>query len=240
VTLAFVATALIVVMASFVMGLAGFGIGLVALAFLPFVMSPVTAIVLMTIYAMVFSVVMLVPLRREIEPRRLTELLIGTVVGTPLGVWGIVTFSVSTLNRLIGIVLIAVVALEWSRLSPKHLGAPGWGGFAGVLAGAMGGAIGTPGPPVVLYTAAQGWSPRTIKAHLLAFFVVNESVILVAYWWVNLLTPEVWWLAAVLALPALAGVAAGVRLFDRIDAVRFRQIVFGVLFVSGVVLLLRG
>ena len=43
-----------------------------------------------------------------------------------------------------------------------------------------------------------------------------------------------------LALPALVGVAAGVAVFNRIDAVRFRQIVFTVLFVSGVVLLVRG
>ena len=38
--------ALVIAAASFVMGLAGFGIGLVALAFLPFLMSPVTAVVL--------------------------------------------------------------------------------------------------------------------------------------------------------------------------------------------------
>jgi uncharacterized membrane protein YfcA len=44
----------------------------------------------------------------------------------------------------------------------------------------------------------------------------------------------------VLALPAVAGMVAGVAAFSRIDAARFRQIVYGVLFASGVVLLLRG
>jgi uncharacterized membrane protein YfcA len=58
--------ALIVAVASFVHGLAGFGIGLLSLAFLPLVMSPVTAVVLMTIYTVVFSLGMLVPLRREV------------------------------------------------------------------------------------------------------------------------------------------------------------------------------
>ena len=87
-TLSLVATALIIAVASFVMGLAGFGIGLVALAFLPFVMSPVTAIVLTTLYALVFSLVIVAPLRREIQPVQMTQLLMGTVLGTPLGVWG--------------------------------------------------------------------------------------------------------------------------------------------------------
>jgi uncharacterized membrane protein YfcA len=226
--------------ASFVMGLAGFGIGLVALAFLPFVMPPVTAIVLMTIYSFVFSIGMVWPLRREIEPVRLTQLLVGSLAGTPAGVWGLAVLPAAVLNRLIGLVLILVVILEWWRVTPCGLSAPGWGLSAGALAGAMGGAIGTPGPPVIIYMASQGWSPRTMKANLLAFFIVNEGVILAGYWWAALLTPGVTWLSALYALPALAGLAAGVLLFNRIDAVRFRQIVFGVLFVSGLALLLRG
>jgi uncharacterized membrane protein YfcA len=240
VSLTLVASAAIVAVASFVMGLAGFGIGLVALAFLPFVMSPVPAIVMMTLYAFVFSVVMIVPLRDEIAPGRLAQLVAGSVAGTPVGVWALATLPAGVINRLIGVVLIVVVALEWWRVTPHRLSAPGWGLSAGVIAGVMGGAIGTPGPPVILYTASQGWSPRTMKANLLAFFIANQAVILTGYWWADLLTREVLALSALLALPALAGVAGGVVLFNRIDARRFRQIVFGVLLVSGVTLLLRG
>ena len=109
-----------------------------------------------------------------------------------------------------------------------------------MLAGVIGGAVGTPGPPVVLYATTQGWGPRTIKANLQAFFVVNQVVILAGYGWAGLLTDEVWRLAAVFALPAVAGVALGVGLFDRVDAVRFRRIVFALLFVSGLTLLARG
>jgi uncharacterized membrane protein YfcA len=240
VTVTFLATALIIALASFVMGLAGFGIGLVALAFLPFVMSPVTAIVLTTLYALVFSAVIVAPLWREIEPVRLGQLLVGTVIGTPLGVWALAVLPATVINRLIGVVLITITALEWWRLSPRRLSAPGWGYGAGVLAGVLGGAVGTPGPPVIVYAAAQAWSPRMVKANLLAFFIVNQAVILAGYWWANLLGPDVLRLSVLLAVPALAGVLAGIAVFNRIDAARFRQIVFGVLFVSGVVLLARG
>jgi uncharacterized membrane protein YfcA len=93
---------------------------------------------------------------------------------------------------------------------------------------------------VILYAAAQEWNPRTVKANLLAFFVINQAVILAGYWWADLFGADVLRLALWLALPALVGVAAGVAVFNRIDARRFRQVVFAVLFVSGVVLLLRG
>lgn len=239
-TLAWAAGACIVLAASFVMGLAGFGIALVGLAFLPFVMSPVTAVVLLTLYALVIAVAIFVPLRRDFEPRGMLDLVIGTVVGTPLGVWVLATFPVSALNRLIGLVLVVVVVLELRGLYPERLSGRRWGLGAGMLAGLIGGAVGTPGPPVILYATTQGWSPRTMKANLQAFFAVNQAVILVGYWWVGLLTAEVWRLTAEFAVPAAIGLAAGVSLFNRIDQARFRRIVFGLLLVSGLVLLVRG
>ena len=134
-TLPWAIGALVIFVASFVMGLAGFGIGLVALAFLPWVMSPVTAIVLLTIYALVFSLVVVVPLGREVSPRALVDLLIGSVVGTPLGVWVLATLPITALNRLIGIVLVVIVALEFRGALPTRLTGRLWGLVAGCLAG---------------------------------------------------------------------------------------------------------
>ena len=79
-----------------------------------------------------------------------------------------------------------------------------------------------------------------MKANLQLFFIVNEGVILIGYWWAGLLTPEVLRLSLVFAAPALAGVLLGVSLFNRVDAVRFRRIVFALLFLSGAALLVRG
>jgi len=222
------------------MGLAGFGIGLVSLAFLPYLMSPSEAIVLTTLYAAAFALAIFVPVRRDFTPARVADLIVGTVVGTPLGVWALATFPASVLNRLIGVMLLVAVGLEWRRLYPEKLEGRRWGLGAGVLAGVIGGAVGTPGPPVVLYATTQGWGPRTIKANLQAFFVVNQAVILAGYGWAGLLTDEVWRLAALFAVPAIAGVALGVGLFNRVDPVRFRRIVFALLFVSGLALLARG
>lgn len=239
-TLALAAGAAVVAAASFVQGLAGFGIGLVSLAFLPFLVTPTDAVVLMTLYATVFCAVILVPLRRDFQLAGVDMLAAGSVLGTPLGVWVLATVSGAVLARLIGLALVLIVALEWSGRSPQRLPGRAWGLAAGVLSGVVGGAVGTPGPPAIVYMAAQGWSARTIKANLQAFLVVNQLVILVGYWWAGLLTPEVWRLAAVFMLPALAGLLAGMHLFDRVNAVRFRRIVFTILLASGVALLLRG
>ena len=119
-------------------------------------------------------------------------MLIGTVAGTPLGVWGLAVLPAATINRLIGLVLVTIVVLDLVGAYPRRLAAPAWGYGAGALAGVLGGAVGTPGPPVILYAAAQDWSPRAVKANILAFLMVNQAVILIGYWWADLLDAQVW------------------------------------------------
>jgi hypothetical protein len=240
VTFAWAAGALVVFVASFVMGLTGFGIALVAMAFLPYLMEPAAAIVILTIYAFLFSLVMMVPLRRDVAPRALVDLALGSIAGTLPGVWLLASLPASLLNRLIGAVLVVVVALEARRALPERLPGRGWGLGAGFLAGLVGGAVGTPGPPVIVYAATQGWSPRTMKANIMGFFVLNQGVILLGYWWAGLLTLPVLRLAAALAAPAVAGLLAGTALFGRLDPVAFRRVVFALLLLSGLVLLVRG
>jgi hypothetical protein len=203
-------------------------------------MSPVTAIVLLTVYTVLATIVVFVPLRADFDPAGLPALLLGSLAGTPLGVWLLTALPVTTLNRLIGVVLIGVVALEWLGVYPARLPGRGWALGAGAAAGLMGAAIGTPGPPVVLYAAAQGWSPRTIKANLQAFFLVNQAVILAGYWWAGLLTREMWRYSVLFLVPAALGLAAGMALFTRVDHARFRRLVFALIGVSGVVLAARG
>ena len=226
--------------ASFVFGLTGFGIGLVALSLLPFFVPLATVVPLITLYTAAFALVMTIQLRRDVMFSQLVSLLIGTVLVAPVGVWVLEAFPLPLLKRLIGLILMGVVAIEWCGAYPEKLSGRYWGLCAGGLAGLLGGAFGTPGPPVILYAVAQGWSPRVMKAMLQAFFLVNQSVIVMNHWWAGLLTREVAWLACLYVVPSAIGVAAGIHLFDRIDQVRFRRLMFALLFVLGLAMCMRG
>ena len=234
------AAAIVIAGGCFVLGLAGFGNALVTMAFLPYLMTPATAVIVLTIYTIPLSGAILLPVRHHAAPARVIDLLAGTVLGTPAGVWLLASLPVSTMTRVIGGVLVLVVVLEWAGVYPERLSGRYWGLGAGFVAGLAGGAVGTPGPPVILYATTQGWSPRTIKANLQLFFIVNQAVILAGYWWAGLLDRHVWRLAASFAIPAAIGTAVGIALFTRVDHVRFRRIVFALLFVSGLILLVRG
>jgi uncharacterized protein len=236
----FLLSAMVIFAAHFVFGLAGFGVGLVAMAFLPFIMSPAEAVVLMTVYATIFSVVLFVPLRRDCTPRALIGLAVGSLVATPAGVWILAIASPTLMNRLIGAMLVIVVVLELAGRMPRRLEGRGWGFGAGVISGLVGGAVGLPGPPVVIYGATQNWSPRTFKANLQAFFMVNQVAIVFGYWVAGLFTAHVARLTVSYLAPAVAGIAIGMALFNRVDAVKFRRIVFIMLLGAGLLLLVGG
>jgi uncharacterized membrane protein YfcA len=235
-----IAGACTLAVASFVFGLTGFGIGLVALSILPFLLPPATVVPLITIFCGGFAGVMSFQLRRDIQWPQLTHLLVGTCLGTPLGVWVLDACPPTVLKRLIGAVLMAVVMIEWCGAYPAKLSGRSWGLSAGVLAGVLGGAIATPGPPVILYAVAQGWPPRLMKAMLQAFFLVNQAFILANQWWIGLLTREVLWLACLYALPSTLGVALGIWLFDRVNHLQFRRVLFVLLFILGLALCVQG
>jgi len=234
------AGATIVGVACFVFGLTGFGIGLVALSLLPFVMPPATAVPLVAIYSAVFSLVVALQLRRVVLWPYVSRFVLGAVAGVPLGAWVLVTLPAGALRRLIGAVLLVIVIIEWCGLYPQHKPGKGWALCAGWWAGLLGGALSTPGPPVILYAATQRWSPRAFKATLQTFFLTNQLVTLVFYRWNGLLTRDVMKLAVVFAIPAILGTAAGIYLFDRVNHTQFRRLVFAFLSVSGLALLIRG
>jgi|SoiMetStandDraft_2_1073263.scaffolds.fasta_scaffold21982_2 uncharacterized protein len=240
VSFTWIAGACILAVAGFVFGLTGFGISLVSVSLLPFFVPLATVVPLITLYGAAFAFVMTIQLRRDVMFPQLVSLLIGTILGTPVGVWVLEAFPPSLLKRLIGLTLMGIVVIEWYGAYPEKLSGRHWGLCAGGLAGLLGGAIGTPGPPVILYATAQGWSPRNTKAMLQAFFFVNYSVIVVNHWWAGLLTREVAWLACLYVVPSAIGVMAGIHLFDRMHQARFRRLMFALLFVLGLAMGVRG
>src|SRR4029434_2417485 len=90
------------------------------MSFLPYFMPPATAVAVLTIYTVVFAVAIFLPVRRHLTPKGVAYLLLGTVLGTPLGVWIIVTCPPTVLNRVIGGVLVVVGLLGVAGLYPER------------------------------------------------------------------------------------------------------------------------
>jgi uncharacterized membrane protein YfcA len=101
----------------------------------------------------------------------------------------------------------------------------------------MGGAVTATGPPIVLYSATQGWTPEESRATMQGFFFPNSIFILSSHWWADMWTTEVVH-TYVLTLPVcLFALPLGSALAMRMSRTLFEKLTMMVLFSAGLLLI---
>lgn len=118
-------------------------------------------------------------------------------------------------------------------------GARGEAGM-GALAGIFGGISGIWGPPTVAMLTARG-TPKAEQMRVQGvIYGLGSGLLLVSHLGSGVLRAETVPLSLALVPPALAGIAIGFWLHDRIDQERFRMATLWVLLVAGVNMIRRG
>jgi len=218
----------------------GFGFAVVATPLYLMFVAPARAVHLVIIIAAALSVVVLPGLRRQVEPRLLLRLLVGSVAGLPLGLAAF-RHSDPTLVRVAAgttVLGFAVLLALLRRRSRSGRGAPiAMGRNRDLAAGAVSGMatalVGMAGPPVLIYLLLAGAASQVIRATLLAFFALVYAVTLAAHA-ATIGVPTQSWLTAGVLLPfAFLGGLVGRPLGDRLGAGGFALLAIGLLAVAG-------
>lgn len=166
-------------------------------------------------------------------------LLVATLPGIPMGVYGLKNVPAHWLAILVGVVinLFAVYSLLFP-LRPRSLGTA-WALPAGFLAGCLGGSIGANGPPIILYASLQPWPKDEIKALLSHYFLAAGVCISATHAVTGLITGQVLKLFA-MGLPTLAlGILAGTAAYRHMGDGNYRRLVYMALLVFGSMMLLH-
>lgn len=157
--------------ASLLQGSFGFAFMLIALPLLSFFMSMKVAVPLLSFFLALASGILAFRFRMGLLLKNVQALLIGAVIGIPIGIFLLLKFSDRLIKISLGILLIvySVYSLFTRRILFRL---PAWTGYIfGFFAGVLGGAFNITGPPVVFYIATQEWSKITIAGSLNFFFV---------------------------------------------------------------------
>jgi uncharacterized membrane protein YfcA len=222
--------------ASLVAGLAGFAFGLVAAGLWLHVISPAQTAALIVVFGLLVQGISVWKLRRSITVRRLLPFLIGGAVGVPAGVELLRWISAANMRSAIGIVLIlfSLYSLARPRLATVKAAGGIADGAVGFLNGVLGGATGLAGILTVVWCSVRGWPKDEQRA---MFQPVGVAVFAMTALWLGgtgLIDRDTVRLF-LLGLPAvLIGTWLGLRLYGRLDEVRFRKIVLLLLLLSGV------
>ncbi len=219
----------------------GFGAGLIAVGTLALVLPEVRDVVVIVLLVNLPAEVFVVwTSRREIRKKGVLLLMVGIVLGVPIGGW-ILNFGEPTvLLGLLGLVLIGVggaflVLPEGSKVTmPKAIGP-----VVGLASGLLTGLFGTGGPPLVLFYRLQGLRKAAFRGNLMVLFLMMGVIRFPSYLALGLITPARLTAGAAVLPAVLTGAFVGHLIHIDLSERTFRRAVSGALVVLGLVLLIR-
>jgi uncharacterized membrane protein YfcA len=225
----FVWVALGMVVAGVVRGLVGFGAAMILVPILSVVLGPAVAVPLLTVVDGLVTMPLFVAATRRCRWREIVPLSIAAVVALPAGIAILVHVEPETLRLGISItilLLVGVIASGW-----RYHGAPSLPLTLGVGAasGALGGATGMIGPPVILFWLGGQNDAALVRANINAFFGLMIVITAVAYWIGGLLTREILAVSLLLAPIYGAAVWVGARGFRHTSDLVYRRFAFALI-----------
>jgi uncharacterized membrane protein YfcA len=235
-TVAFVLLFLGAFAGGFVSGLAGFGTALMALGIWLYVLPPSIAVPLVLICSIVAQTSTLPTMWRLIDFKLVWPFLIGGLAGVPLGIVLVADADPRVFKLSVGILLLVFPAALYFNRRPMALSFGGRAadaaiGFAG---GILGGLAGLSGPLPILWASVRGWGKDERRGIFQTFNWTVLSAALCLQAGTGFITREVVWLA-LLALPStLFGAWLGARTYHALSDRNFRDVVLGLLFLSGI------
>ena len=222
-----------------VSGLAGFAFGLVVSGLWLQILTPLETTTLIVSYALLLQAYGIWRLRHSFNWRHVIPMLIGSAVGSPIGVWLLHLIHPLYLRLGVGILLVAyslygLLLRPALRPLPTHV--PGEL-VLGLFNGLLGGMTGLSGILVTIWCSMRGWSKdeqRAVYQPVLFASAIMTGIALVAG---GAITVTVMQFFAI-GLPVLgAGFLLGFALYHRVDDAMFRRIVLILLLLSGLALI---
>jgi uncharacterized membrane protein YfcA len=229
-----------VFLASVVKGITAFGFNLIAVSALLFFLSPKLIVPVITLLSALSSLYMLGSLMKYVQVRRILPLLIGGLAGIPGGVFLLVILKPDIMKVLMGIMITAFSLLfasgfrkEIKNETPAFL-------LIGLISGIIAGSTSLGGIPVILFFINQDCDKLTFRANLTLYYTVIGAVSFLGYFQGNLVSGEVVKYSLILLLPLLLGIAAGMKLVNRVNEKLFKQIALGIITASGIAAIITG
>lgn len=219
---------------AFVQGLAGFAFALVSLPFISFFLDIRTAVPLIAMCGMIINLLLFIPLRNHVTPGMLTTLLAGSVPGIPAGTLFLTLAPETWLKAILAMILCSYGAWGLLRPAPDIRLSDRWGLVFGFMSGALGAALNTSGPPVIIYVSLKGWTKDRIKGTLQAFFGLLNILVIIWFIYNGVITRDILYLFIYCAPGVLAGLYTGHRLYSRIDDILYSRILNFLLVCCGI------
>lgn len=240
----FTTTNLIVIgilfLSTFIRSSLGFGDALIAMPLLTMVVGLQVATPLTAMGATTIAITILLRAWKKVDLKDAWRLILATLIGIPIGIFFLKTAPELIVKSLLGIIIAGFGLYNLVVPNLPEIKNENWAYLAGVIAGILGGAYNTNGPPVVIYGILRRWDPEKFRATLQGTLFPTGLAILITHGLAGMWTAQVvnYYL---FSLPViLVAVFAGGLVNRLIPQGKFDKIIYGFLVLIGVLLIIRG
>ncbi len=200
-------------LAGVVRGFAGFGTAMIYLPFAAQVLGPFEALTTLIIKDLTAPLIHVPRALRDGTPGDLLRLGLGALLALPFGVW-VLSLVMPEVFRW-GVSLVALTLLAMLILGVRYRGqltnAILYG--TGALGGFLAGAVGLPGPPIIMLYMASTLPAAAVRANLTLYLIMADVLMLIVLAWNGFLVASAVALGVLIILPYLLGNWVGALLF---------------------------
>ena len=162
--------------AAIVRGFSGFGFSLLSITAIMLIMPQAEIVPSIFLLEIAASLHLIPSIWREIHWRSLAFLLLGCVIGTPIGVAALASLPAPPMTlAMSAFVLVTAVAMLRGFYLEKTPG-PAATTATGIASGLLNGAFGIGGPPVVLFFFSTPGAAAIGRASVIAYFIGTDTM----------------------------------------------------------------
>lgn len=218
--------------AGLVRGFSGFGTAMIYLPVAAQFMPPIWAIVTLVVMDIFGPIPILPRAARDASKGDLARLLIATCVVLPLGLATLSLVAPEVYRYALSAVSLGLVACLVSGLRYRGALRPPMVYGIGGAAGFLGGLVGVPGPPVILFYMASTLPVRVVRANVLIYLFLFDFLLLAMIGIRGDLTLTPVLVGLLLAVPNVVGNILGARVFDPARAGMYRAVAYAIVALS--------
>lgn len=223
---------------AFVQRVSGFGLGIFVMMFLPYIMPTHTmAATVASIFSCVTSTYNAIRYRKSVRYRLALPMFLACMISSTIAVRFSTVVSGEIFRILLGAALI-LLSLYFIFFHQRVKMKPSVknGVVAGSLGGILGGLFSTGGPPVVLYLSNAIADNVSYFATIQFYFSSSNIYTTAVRAFSGLVTYEVILYSGIGILGCLIGDRLGRKVFDRLDPIKLKKIIYICMMVSGIVM----
>lgn len=205
---------LILFVATLVRSAFGFGEALIAVPLLALIIPIEVAAPLAVLISITVAAIVLMQDWRDVHFKSAGHLVLSSLAGIPFGLLLLTTTPEPIVKIILAAIIFAFSLYSLLNQRGRRLKSDRWAWLFGLGAGALGGAYGMNGPPLVVYGTLRKWSPSRFRATLQGYFLPASIMVMAGYWLAGLWTERVtrYYL---LTLPAVIIAVYAGRYFNR-------------------------